>query len=261
MPACVAAAPGGPTHVLLNDDIAEHIPGCNMAFRRETLRAGRRLRPGLHRGGRRRRPLLAPAERGWQIGFSPAAMVWHFRRNTVKAYLRQQRGYGKAEALLYFKHPYRFNMLGQSRWLGRIYGDSPSGLLSRRPVIYYGTFGSGLFQTLYEPPARCSRTFRSRSSGRSWRCFSASARSCRGATSCRRSFRWQSPGRPLRRSRRDESSTRRYQDWRSRALLAIAHLPRPAASLLRALQMAVARPRQRGAASASPSRDRSRRAG
>jgi hypothetical protein len=80
-------------------------------------------------------------------------MVWHFRRNTVGAYLRQQRGYGKAEALLYFKHPYRFNMLGQSRWLGRIYGESPSGLLSRRPVIYYGAFGRGLFQTLYEPPS------------------------------------------------------------------------------------------------------------
>src|SRR3954454_14608806 len=31
---CVANAPGGPIHVLLSDDIAEHIPGCNMAFRK-----------------------------------------------------------------------------------------------------------------------------------------------------------------------------------------------------------------------------------
>jgi cellulose synthase/poly-beta-1,6-N-acetylglucosamine synthase-like glycosyltransferase len=30
--ACVAAAPGGPNHVLLTDLVAEHIPGCNMAF-------------------------------------------------------------------------------------------------------------------------------------------------------------------------------------------------------------------------------------
>src|SRR4029077_16328627 len=30
--ACVAAAPGGPNHVLLSDVVAEHIPGCNMAF-------------------------------------------------------------------------------------------------------------------------------------------------------------------------------------------------------------------------------------
>ena len=91
--------------------------------------------------------------RGYQIGFSPAAVVWHFRRNTVKAYLNQQRGYGKAEAQLYFKHPYRFNLLGQSRWLGRIYGDLSSFFLSRRPVIYSGAFGRGLFQTLYEPPS------------------------------------------------------------------------------------------------------------
>ena len=29
---CVAASPGGPAHVLLDDRNAEHIPGCNMAF-------------------------------------------------------------------------------------------------------------------------------------------------------------------------------------------------------------------------------------
>src|SRR5262249_39747271 len=33
----VAHAPGGPVHVLLTDQIAEHIPGCNMSFRREAL--------------------------------------------------------------------------------------------------------------------------------------------------------------------------------------------------------------------------------
>jgi hypothetical protein len=32
--ACVSAAPGGPSHVLLTDVVAEHIPGCNMAFHR-----------------------------------------------------------------------------------------------------------------------------------------------------------------------------------------------------------------------------------
>ncbi len=36
---CVAAAPGGPVHVLLADTVAEHIPGCNMAFRRDALEA------------------------------------------------------------------------------------------------------------------------------------------------------------------------------------------------------------------------------
>src|SRR5205807_3156862 len=32
--AAVSAAPGGPSHVLLTDVVAEHIPGCNMAFHR-----------------------------------------------------------------------------------------------------------------------------------------------------------------------------------------------------------------------------------
>jgi len=36
---CVANAPGGPVHVLLSDDTAEHIPGCNMAFRKAALQA------------------------------------------------------------------------------------------------------------------------------------------------------------------------------------------------------------------------------
>src|SRR5262249_61062741 len=37
--ACVAAAPGQPTHVLESDQVAEHVPGCNMAFCRDALLA------------------------------------------------------------------------------------------------------------------------------------------------------------------------------------------------------------------------------
>jgi O-antigen biosynthesis protein len=75
----------------------------------------------------------------------------------VRAYCNQQRGYGKAEALVYSKHPLRFNQFGQAKWLGRIYGDlSAALLLSRRPLIYSGAFGRGLFQTLYEPASSLS---------------------------------------------------------------------------------------------------------
>ena len=35
----VAMAPGGLVHVLLTDRVAEHIPGCNMAFRKSALEA------------------------------------------------------------------------------------------------------------------------------------------------------------------------------------------------------------------------------
>ena len=31
---CINNSPGGPTHVLVSDQEAEHIPGCNMAFRK-----------------------------------------------------------------------------------------------------------------------------------------------------------------------------------------------------------------------------------
>jgi len=150
---CVAASPGGPTHVLLSDEVAEHVPGCNMAFRREALEEVGGFDPVFRAAGDDVDLCWRLQNRGYTIGFSPAAVVWHFRRKTVRGYLKQQRGYGKAEALLYFKHPHRFNMLGQSRWLGRIYGDLSSFFLSRRPAIYSGVFGRGLFQTLYEPPA------------------------------------------------------------------------------------------------------------
>ena len=153
IPACVAASPGGPTHVLLNDEVAEHIPGCNMAFRRHALAEMNGFDPVYRAAGDDVDLCWRLQNVGHTIGFSPAAMVWHFRRNTIRAYLKQQMGYGKAEALLYFKHPYRFNMLGQSQWLGRIYGDFTRSLFSRRPVIYHGVFGRGLFQTLYEAPS------------------------------------------------------------------------------------------------------------
>jgi len=149
---CVAASPGGPLHVLLDDEEAEHIPGCNMAFRREVLEEINGFDPIFRSAGDDVDLCWRIQERGHRIGFSPAAMVWHFRRNTVQAYIGQQRGYGKAEALLYFRHPHRFNALLYSRWRGRIYGGISSLFSWRRPVIYGGVFGRGLFQTLYQPP-------------------------------------------------------------------------------------------------------------
>ncbi|HEY8517153.1 MAG TPA: glycosyltransferase [Candidatus Binatia bacterium] len=153
VPSAVAVSPGGPTHVLVNDEVAEHIPGCNMAFLKSKLEEIGGFDVNYTAAGDDVDLCWRLQDAGYTIGFSPAAMVWHFRRNTVRAYLKQQMGYGKAEALLFFKHPLHFNLLGQSRWLGRIYGDLTTSFFTRRPVIYYGTFGQGLFQTLYERPA------------------------------------------------------------------------------------------------------------
>jgi hypothetical protein len=88
---------------------------------------------------------------GWTIGFAPAAMVWHRRRRSIRAYARQQREYGKAEALLERKWPERYNRSGHVRWSGNVYrGQAQRALGRRRWRIYYGTWGSGLFQSVYE---------------------------------------------------------------------------------------------------------------
>jgi len=149
--ACVAVSPGAPTHVLVTDEIAEHIPGCNMAYRKEHLLATGGFDATYRAAGDDVDLCWRLMDMGHTIGFHAGMMVWHHRRNTIKAYLKQQKGYGRAEALLMPKHPQRFNVLGNSRWAGRIYGDISGALLSTRPVIYHGVFGSGLFQTLYEP--------------------------------------------------------------------------------------------------------------
>ena len=151
--ACVAVSPGAPTHVLLSDDIAEHIPGCNMAFRTDVLKSVGGFDATYRAAGDDVDACWRIMDQGHLIGFSAAMYVWHHRRNTIKAYLNQQKGYGRAEALLTPKHPERFNGLGNSRWAGRIYGDISGRTLTMRPVIYHGVFGTGLFQTLYEPPA------------------------------------------------------------------------------------------------------------
>lgn len=155
---CVARSPGGPTHILLTDWEAEHVPGCNMAFLRGPLVEVGMFDPVYRTAGDDVDICWKLQNAGYKVGFAAAALVWHRRRHTVSAYLKQQRGYGQAEALLYFQHPFRFNRLGHSRWLGRIYSDlGPGILVRRRPVVYGGPFGSALFQTLYEAPSSLLR--------------------------------------------------------------------------------------------------------
>lgn len=150
--AAVLVSPGGPAHVMLNDRVAEHIPGCNMAFWKWALVEIGGFDPMFRRAGDDVDVCWRLQQRGYRLGFSPAGFVWHYRRSTVRAYLDQQRGYGEAEALLEQKHPENFNPLGGGIWRGRIYTASAAGLLTRRPMIYRGLFGSGAFQGLYPAP-------------------------------------------------------------------------------------------------------------
>ncbi len=147
---CVANAPGGPVHVLLSDREAEHIPGCNMAFRRAALKAIGGFDPRFRAAGDDVDVCWRLQERGWTLGFSPSAVVWHHRRNSLRAYWKQQCGYGKAEALLENKWPSKYNVAGHLAWSGRLYGRGIPRALGFGGRIYQGTWGSALFQSVYE---------------------------------------------------------------------------------------------------------------
>jgi GT2 family glycosyltransferase len=148
--AAVLVSPGGPAHVMLDDRVAEHIPGCNMAFWKWALAEIGGFDPVFRLAGDDVDVCWRLQRHGHQLGFSPAGFVWHYRRSTLRDYLRQQHGYGEAEAQLERKHPEYFNPLGSSMWRGRIYAPH-AGLVTRRPMIYHGFFGTSGFQSLYTP--------------------------------------------------------------------------------------------------------------
>ncbi len=143
---CVANSPGGPVHVLISDELAEHIPGCNMAFRKRALEAVGGFDPDFWVAGDDVDVCWRLQERGWTLGFSPAAVVWHHRRNSIRAYWRQQRGYGRAEALLERKWPSRHNAVGHISWAGSVYGGAVRLVSGRRVRVYQGTWGTAPYQ-------------------------------------------------------------------------------------------------------------------
>src|SRR5438874_3756100 len=150
--ACVAAAPGGPSHVLLTDTIAEHIPGCNMAFYQWAFERVGGFDPEYHKAGDDVDFCWRIQQAGWVIAFSPTAIVWHYRRFTLRAFLKQQDGYGEAESLLRFKHLIFFGPTGAAKWRGQIYGTPRFSWFINRPVIYHGMFGEAFFQSIYPTP-------------------------------------------------------------------------------------------------------------
>ena len=148
---CVANAPGGPIHVLLSDREAEHIPGCNSAFRKRALQAIGGWDTRFRTAGDDVDLCWRLQQRGWTLGFSPAALVWHHRRNSIRNFWRQQKGYGRAEALLEAKWPEKYNPAGHLSWAGRMYGRGLILSLYGRQRVYHGSWGMGLFQQLYRP--------------------------------------------------------------------------------------------------------------
>ena len=149
--AAISRAPGNPVHILLSDQEAEHIPGCNMAFRRERLLAIGGFDERFHRAGDDVDICWRLQDRGWTLGFAPAAVVWHHRRGSVRAFWRQQFHYGAAEGMLEAKFPERYNSVGHHTWSGRVYGPRIVPLFSAAARVYQGVWGRAPFQAMYQP--------------------------------------------------------------------------------------------------------------
>jgi GT2 family glycosyltransferase len=145
---CVARAPGGPIHVMLDDRIAEHVPGCNMAFWREALLEVGGFNPVYVRAGDDVDICWRLQARKLKIGFAPAALVWHRHRASVGAYWRQQVGYGEAEAWLDAHHPEKF-LGGHMIWRGRIYSPLPFLKAADERRVNTGVWGTAAFPSVY----------------------------------------------------------------------------------------------------------------
>ena len=145
--AVIRAAPGAPSHVLLDDTRAEHLPGCNIAVRKEAFSEINGFDPLFRTAGDDVDFCWRLSDAGHLLAFVPGAFVWHWRRPSIRAFLRQQAGYGKAEKLLLEKHPERFAENGEARWQGFVYGG---GAIRAKDdsIIYHGPMGQAGYQSV-----------------------------------------------------------------------------------------------------------------
>lgn len=145
--AVVCAAPGAPSHVMLDDEEAEHLPGCNLAVTRAALEAVGGFDPQFHTAGDDVDFCWRLRDAGFRLGFAPGAFVWHWRRPSISKFLGQQLGYGRAERLLLAKHRARFSKRGDAKWHGFIYGGGPVRVMADS-IIYHGPMGDAGYQAI-----------------------------------------------------------------------------------------------------------------
>ncbi len=145
--AVVGAAPGAPSHVMLDDEEAEHLPGCNLAVTRTAFDAIGGFDPQFHTAGDDVDFCWRLRSAGFRLGFAPGAFVWHLRRPSLSAFLLQQIGYGRAERLLLAKHPEKFSKHGGAKWSGFVYGGGPVRAMADS-IIYHGIMGMAGYQSV-----------------------------------------------------------------------------------------------------------------
>ena len=74
--------------------------------------------------------------------------MWHHHRSSIKAYWRQQTGYGEGETWLDAHHPEKF--LGdQMLWHGRIYSSLPLLRRTTERRVNNGVWGTAAFPSVY----------------------------------------------------------------------------------------------------------------
>jgi cellulose synthase/poly-beta-1,6-N-acetylglucosamine synthase-like glycosyltransferase len=135
-------APGQAHEVRSGDQDLAQLCGCNMAVDKTAIGATQIFDYTFRQAG-------DDVDLSWRlrdlkktIAYAPGAIVLHKPRPSIWGYLKQQMGYGYAEGLLFRKYPGRRERLyNSSNWFNEWFGSG-----SR---IYYGTFGRGLFQSLY----------------------------------------------------------------------------------------------------------------
>jgi GT2 family glycosyltransferase len=142
---CVAA--GAPSHVMLDDEEAEHLPGCNLAVTKLACEAIGGFDPAFHTAGDDVDFCWRLRAAGFRLGFAPGAFVWHWRRPSILAFLSQQLGYGRAERLLIAKHPEHFSKHGGAKWRGFVYGGGPVRVMADS-IIDHGPMGAAGYQSV-----------------------------------------------------------------------------------------------------------------
>lgn len=145
--AIICASPGAPSHVLLDDTRAEHLPGCNIAVRKSAFLSIGGFDHTFTTAGDDVDFCWRLSDANLLMAFVPGAFVWHWRRTTLRGFLKQQLGYGKAEKILINKHPQRFTPTGEARWQGFIYGGGPI-RADQNSIIYHGQMGHAGYQSI-----------------------------------------------------------------------------------------------------------------
>lgn len=145
--AIVNAAPGAPSHVLIDDTRAEHLPGCNFAVRRDVFYEIGGFNPAFRTAGDDVDFCWRLLDAKHELAFVPGAFVWHHRRATIFGFFKQQIGYGLAERLLIQHHPHRFSNRGEALWHGCVYSGGPI-RLNEDSIIYHGPMGQAGYQSI-----------------------------------------------------------------------------------------------------------------